>query len=129
MRTMRIAALLGLIAMVAAPAAADDYLIYGGNSGRVFLGCLTCSKYDSDSVHNQYGSYGSPYNFESIFNRYGDHGSKYSNYSVCNPYANDPPVVVDRQGNYYGRLTVNRYSDPVKDASIQGWVAGICAGR
>ena len=43
------------------------------------------------------------------WNKYSDFGSLYSTYSVCNAYATDPPVIVDHEGNYYGRLTLNQY--------------------
>jgi hypothetical protein len=35
--------------------------------------------------------------------------STYSDYGACNPYANDPPVIVDSGGYFYGRLTSNVY--------------------
>src|SRR5262245_39483623 len=80
-------------------------MIFGGKNHDVYLGCLTCSESDSDSVHNEYGSYGSSYSTSSIFNRYGDYGSQYGTFSACNPYASDPPVIVDSNGNFYGYLT------------------------
>ena len=36
-----------------------------------FLGMLSSNKYQSDSVMNEYGSYGSKYSSTSIFNQYG----------------------------------------------------------
>ena len=36
-----------------------------------FLGMLSSNKYQSDSVMNEYGSYGSKYSLTSIFNQYG----------------------------------------------------------
>jgi hypothetical protein len=30
-------------------------------------------------------------------------------YSACNQYASDPPVIVDQDGQFYGRLTLNSY--------------------
>ena len=88
----------------------------------VFLGCLTCSQYDSASVLNQYGTYGNRYNAESILNRYGEYGSRYSSYSPCNRYASDPPAVVDRQGNFYGYLTLNAYNSRIDDSTIIAWL-------
>ena len=41
-----------------------DLLLFGGNSHDDFLGCYDCSKYDSDSICNKYGTYGSKYNYE-----------------------------------------------------------------
>jgi hypothetical protein len=85
-------------------------MLFGGLDHKVYLGCLNCSEYALDSVRNEYGLHGSPYAMDSIFNSFGQYGSPYSMYSACNSYATDPPVIVDRDGAFYGRLTVNRYN-------------------
>lgn len=91
-----------------APAA---LLIFGGVGHKTFLGCLNCSEYGQSSIQNPY-SFGSPYG-QTIFNHYNDFGSAYSDESACNPYATDPPVIVDSDGNYYGRLTLNLYHNQI----------------
>lgn len=106
----------------------QELLIFGGEGHKTFLGCLTCSKFSADSVMNQYGTYGSKYGAESVLNPYGPHGSKFSTTGACNPYAADPPVIVDRAGNYYGRLSLNRASR-TNSSTINAWVEGVCAGR
>ncbi|WP_304257814.1 hypothetical protein [Phocaeicola plebeius] len=83
--------------------------IYGGEDHDVFLGKLNASKYDSKSIWNEYGTYGSEYNANSIWNEYGTYGSAYSSYSPFNSYASYPPVIVDEEGNFYGYFTVNKY--------------------
>lgn len=83
--------------------------IYGGEDHDVFLGKLNASKYDSKSIWNEYGTYGSEYNANSIWNEYGTYGSEYSSYSPFNSYASYPPVIVDEEGNFYGYFTVNKY--------------------
>lgn len=83
--------------------------IYGGEDHDVFLGKLDASKYDSKSIWNEYGTYGSEYNTNSIWNEYGTYGSEYSSYSPFNSYASYPPVIVDEEGNFYGYFTVNKY--------------------
>ena len=88
---------------------ADHLYIYGGRNSDTFLGCITCSPYDSDSVYNPYGAHGSPYASDSIFNDFGQFGSEFSSYSACNQYASDPPIVVDDRGQFFGYLTVNEY--------------------
>lgn len=102
-------------------------MIFGGDGHDVYLGCLSCSRYDSDSVFNKYGTFGSRYSPNSILNPYSEFGSKYSNTSACNPYASDPPVIVDDQGNYYGRLTMNRYlRDGPPIAELDAWLTAVC---
>jgi hypothetical protein len=101
-------------------ATAAKLMIFGGDGHRTYLGCLNCSEYAADSVHNQYGTHGSPYNSESILNHYSQFGSPYSTESACNTYASDPPVIVDGNGRYYGRLTLNQYH-PLNPC-IASWV-------
>ena len=98
-------------------------MIFGGEDHKTYLGCLNCNEYATDSVFNSYGAHGSPYSSESIWNHYGQYGSPYSTYSACNPYASDPPVIVDQNGAYYGRLTVNEYHPQRgSGASYFGWL-------
>ena len=77
------------------------------------------SEYDSKSVYNQYGTYGSPYSSKSIINPYGTYGSDYSQYSPFNAYSSHGPWLMDRNGNNYGRLSVNKYASGVTDASYR----------
>jgi hypothetical protein len=84
-------------------------ILFGGLDHKTYLGCLNCSEYASDSVLNTYGQHGNSYSSESIWNAYSQFGSAYSSYSSCNAYATDPPVIVDQEGHYYGRLTLNTY--------------------
>lgn len=83
--------------------------LYGGTDHKVFLGCLNSNKYDSDSIWNKHGTYGSKYSADSIWNKYGTYGSKYNSLSPWNRYSSDPPVVVDKYGKFYGYFTSNKY--------------------
>ena len=83
--------------------------IYGGKDHDVYLGCINCDKYNSASIWNAYGTYGSKYNSQSIWNKYGEYGGKYGTYTPFNSYSNTPPIVVDKEGNSYGYLTTNKY--------------------
>ena len=90
---------------------AKEFQIYGGNGRDVFLGCIGCSKYSSDSVCNGYGTYGNEYSSQGMFNEYAGFGNEYSSKSPWNEYSssNDVPVLVDKQGNFYGYFTINEY--------------------
>lgn len=70
-----------------------------------FLGKVT-SRYDLDSIFNEYGDFGGPYSTNSIWNEYGDFGSEYAPHSPQNPYASEPPLLV-KQGRVLGYLTTN----------------------
>jgi len=103
--------------------AKEELLIFGGSSHDVFLGCLTCNQFSSDSVLNEFGTYGSSYSAKSIWNEYGQYGGSYGMYSPCNPYASNPPVVVDRSGGFYGYLTVNEFHrQRITSPSILEWL-------
>jgi hypothetical protein len=88
---------------------ATKIIIFGGQNHGTYLGCLSCSQYERDSVFNEVGPYGSRYSNESIWNSYHQFGSSFSPFSSCNPQASDPPVLVDQDGSFYGRLTLNRF--------------------
>ena len=111
-----------------AVAAGSELLVFGGNGHHVFLGCLSCSKYDTDSVFNTYGTYGSRLSPESLLNPHSDYGSRDSPHGACSPYATDPPVVADRAGRHYGRLTVNKSAGPIQNSTVLAWLVGVCSG-
>ena len=89
-------------------------LLFGGSNHDKFLGCLNCSKHDSSSIWNKYSEYGSKYNADCIWNKYGTYGSKYNSESPWNKYSTDAPVVVDKDGNFYGYFTLNKYNNQTK---------------
>jgi hypothetical protein len=92
-----------------AHAQSREILIMGGPNHDEFLGCLTCSEFDSNSVWNDFSRHGFGNEF-GTWNRFGQHASKFSTSSACNEYATRGPVLVDRSGNFYGRLSVNRFA-------------------
>jgi hypothetical protein len=88
------------------------------SSDGTYLGELSTNKFDSDSIFNEYGTYGSKYSSDSIWNEYGTYGSKYSNKSAFNDYASDPPMIYSGD-QYVGRLTTNKYkSDAVSPIGL-----------
>jgi hypothetical protein len=82
-----------------------------------FLGVIA-DEFDTDSVFNEYGSYGTEYATDSIWNEYGDYGSPYSSESARNPYTSTPPYLL-KKGKVIGRLTVSRH---IADAVDPGWL-------
>ena len=87
-----------------------ELYIYGGENSKEFLGKLNASKYDSESIWNKYGTYGSKYNSKCIWNKYGEYGSPYNSYCPFNKYGSNPPVLLDKQGKFYGYFTANKYA-------------------
>lgn len=76
------------------------------NSENTYLGKIK-NEYDSDSIFNEYGTYGSEYSSSSIWNEYGTFGSEYSSYSPFNEYTTTPPIFV-KNGKVIGYLTANK---------------------
>ncbi|MEX2964429.1 hypothetical protein [Microbulbifer sp. TYP-18] len=102
-------------------------MLFGGKNHKTYLGCISCSEYDTDSVFNRYGAYGSKYSSTSIYNSYSDYGSQYTNYSPCNQYASHPPIIIDDDGDFYGALTVNPYNpEATTDGKLLAWLTGVC---
>jgi hypothetical protein len=98
-------------------------MIFGSSNHDVYLGCLSCSEYATDSVHNKFSKYGSEFQTDSIFNPFGRFGSPFSNFSACSQFATEPPVIVDQQGNFYGRLTLNTmHSQANTEESLLQWL-------
>lgn len=71
-----------------------------------YLGKITNS-YDSDSIFNEYGTYGSEYNSSSIWNEYATFGSEYSSYSPHNSYTSTPPMIIKNR-KILGYLSANK---------------------
>ena len=99
-----------------------ELLLFGGENHKVFLGCLNCRRYDQSSVWNSYGTYGSKYQSESIWNRYGTFGNKYNSESPCNKYSTEAPVIVDRDGGFYGHFSANKYHPRRTTISDMVWI-------
>lgn len=76
-----------------------------------YLGRLSTNQYDSESISNPYGVYGSQYSPHSINNPYSEYGNPYSPGSVSNPYALSTPSIYGSDGTYLGKLSSNPY-DP-----------------
>lgn len=87
-----------------------------------YLGRLTTNIYDSSSILNEYGIYGSKYSATSIWNEYGLYGGQYSIMSPFNPYTISPPYVYLR-GVLVGRLSINKYLiNSVSPENLKDWM-------
>jgi hypothetical protein len=79
-------------------------------SDDVYLGCLDCSSISSDSVCNSIGRYGSSISSNSIWNSIGKYGSSISSKSPWNSISSNGPKIVDDNGRFYGRFSINTIS-------------------
>ncbi len=81
---------------------AQTLSLNGGNNYDIFLGYLNVSKFNSDSIWNQFGIYGSRYNSLSICNQFGQYGSEFSSLSPWNKFAPNPLTIIDENGDFFG---------------------------
>ena len=103
-------------------------MLFGELGHNTYLGCVNCNEYAADSIFNEYGTHGSRFAANSVTNHFSEYGSAYSAYGACNPYATDPPVIVDRNGAFYGRLTLNQYhAQRTRNEHLLAWLAAVCA--
>ena len=90
---------------------ARELILYGGQNHDEFLGCLVCNEFRSESVCNEFGQYGSEFG-STIWNEFSyTYGNEFSQSSPWNEFSlsNDVPVLVDKDGNFYGYFTINQF--------------------
>ena len=75
-----------------------------------YLWVLDASKFNTDSIGNQFSNYWSKFNTKSIFNQFWNYWSKFSDTSPWNKFATKPPLIV-KWWVTMGSLTLNRYAN------------------
>ena len=86
-----------------------NFFLFGGLSNTVYLGCLTCNRFDAESVCNQFGTYGSQFSSSSIWNQFGTYGSQFSSSSPWNQFSTSGPVITGSDSLIYGYFTTNAF--------------------
>jgi len=86
-----------------------DLLIFGGSGHDLFLGCLVCNELSPDSICNGFGTYGNEFSSNGMFNEFSGFGNEFKSSSPWNEYSTSDsvPVLVDRDGKFYGYFTTN----------------------
>jgi hypothetical protein len=95
-------------------------MIVGQDKDYSFLGMVSFNQYDTASIMNPYGNYGSKFSATSIFNTFGDFGSQFSDVSPMNKFANKPPAIVAVVGGevyLLGMLSLNKFALPPAEFS------------
>ena len=102
-------------------------LLFGGKNHKTYLGCL-CDSMEPESVMNSTSEFGpNGFRYESIWNRYSDFGSTYGDYSPCSRFAKAPPVVVSKEGQFFGYLTIDRFHDKaITEPKVLEWLHSVC---
>ncbi len=79
-----------------------------------FLGSLENKRFDSNSIYNKFGPYGSRFSVSSIFNRFGIYGNGFSAYSAYNTITSTPPKIYINN-DFVAFLTKNSILQPSVD--------------
>ena len=86
------------------------------------LGKITKSAFDSKSIGNEFGEYGSRFRTKSLFNAFSKYASNFSSESAFNPSATKPPMIL-LKGKVVGHLTMNKAISPRADPfAVIGYV-------
>lgn len=109
------------------PAPVSQFHVWGGSNYTQYLGffsCVFCREFDTNSINNEFGRYGSRFSPTSIRNQFSQYGSRFSTYSTCNKFASSPPRVFDRsRAIYYGELTLNQFrSEAIRIDIVVDWL-------
>lgn len=99
--------LLLILVFTSSFALGQKVMIYGGEKHDVYLGCLTCTQFNDESIWNEDGVYGTKFNNISIWSEFSEYGNEFSYLSPWNEVATAPPIIVDDEGGYYGYFTRN----------------------
>lgn len=100
-----------------------ELLLHDGETGRTFAGCLNCSRFNSESVCNRYGDFGSRFSDTSIWSRFGQFGGRFETNSPWSRYG-EGLRVTDSEGNYYGRFSRSSLEQsrlPIVQSLLEAW--------
>jgi hypothetical protein len=92
------------------------------NDGQ-YLGKLSLNRFDSESIFNEFGSFGSKFSSTSIWNTFSNYGSAFSSLSPFNKFTNTPPMIY-LHGKKFGYLTKNKFLglNSVSPDEIELWL-------
>jgi len=81
--------------------------VFAQDDKQSYLGKID-NKYNSESIFNEYGTYGNEYSSKSIWNEYSKFGNEYNSLSPFNDYSSSPPMII-KNGKIIGYLTTNEF--------------------
>lgn len=65
------------------------------------------NSFNSESIFNDFGTYGNPFSGASIWNEFSSFGNEFSSNSPFNAYTSKPPMLI-KQGKIIGYLSANK---------------------
>jgi hypothetical protein len=81
-------------------------IILAQDSKNTFLGKITNSL-DSQSIFNEFGTYGSEFSTGSVWNQFSIFGNEFNSYSPHNEFSSNPPMII-KDGKLIGYLSANK---------------------
>jgi len=81
--------------------------ILAQDPGNTFLGKID-NEFASESIFNEFGTYGSEFSSTSIWNEFSSYGSEFSSFSAFNEFTSTPPMLI-KNGKVIGYLTRNKF--------------------
>jgi hypothetical protein len=77
-------------------------------SDGTYLGKVSSNQFESESICNEFGTYGSEFASKSVRNEFGTYGSPFASQSAYNEFTSTPPRII-YQGGVVGYLTKNEF--------------------
>lgn len=96
-----------ILIFAASYATSQNLHLYGGADYSDYLGCLNCSRFDSKSIWNAFGDYGSSFSNTSIWNDLNNYGDSNNPLSPWNTITTKAPKIIDDTGGFQGYFTAN----------------------
>jgi len=84
----------------------DGSVIIAQDSKNTFLGKVT-SSHDSQSIFNEFGTYGNEFSSKSIWNEFSTFGNEFNSNSPFNEFSSRPPLLIKNR-KIIGYLSANR---------------------
>jgi hypothetical protein len=79
------------------------------NDGQ-YLGQLA-NEFNSESIYNEFGTYGSEFSATSIYNEFGQYGGEFASLSPFNEFTSTPPRLI-KDDAFLAYFTVNEFKTP-----------------
>lgn len=83
----------------------DGSVVITQDTENTYLGKITNS-FDSDSIFNEFGTYGNEFSSSSIWNEFSTFGNEFNSYSPFNEFSNSPPMIIKNR-KIIGYLSTN----------------------
>ena len=81
-------------------------VIIAQDDQNTFLGKIA-SSFDSQSIFNEFGTYGNPFSSSSIWNQFSTFGNQFNTHSPFNQFSASPPMIINNK-KIVGYLSANK---------------------